>query len=110
MFGLEKLGLLHFDARKCYVHSAKFLRCQIVSFNPWFKLSAVLNCPFIPIVSNCLRSQIARGVKWSAVSNCPVSNCPRCQICPQCQIVLESPSKYCSFLVFLSLERKQLKI
>jgi len=55
-----------------------------------FKLSPVLNCPFIPIVSNCLQSQIARGVKWSAVSNCPVSNCPRCQICPQCQIVLLS--------------------
>ena len=82
MFGLEKLGLLHFDARKCYVHSAKFLRCQIVSFNPWFKLSAVLNCPFIPIVSNCLRSQIARGVKLSGVKLSALSNLSAVSNCP----------------------------
>ena len=99
MFGLEKLGLVHFDARKCYVHSAKFLRCQIVSFNPWF--------------------QIVRGVELSvythSVNMSAESNCPWCQMVSSvklscCQIVLESPSKYCSFLVFLSLERKQLKI
>ena len=55
------------------------------------KLSAVSNCPFLYVVSNCPvsncpvsncpvsncpRCQIVRGVKLSAVSNCPVSNCP----------------------------------
>ena len=62
MFGLEKLGSVHFSAKKCYVllilikeniPSANFLRCQIVR---GVKLSAVSNCP---------------------VSKCPVSNCPR---------------------------------
>ena len=88
MFGLEKLGLVHFDARKCYVHSAKFLRCQIVSFNPWFqivrgvelsvythsvKLSAESNCPWCQMVSSVKLS----GVKLSALSNLSaVSNCP----------------------------------
>ena len=110
MFGLEKLGLLHFDARKCYVHSAKFLRCQIVPFNPWFQ-----------IVRGVELSVYTHSVKLSAESNCPWCQIVRCQIVrivkfvlsvklSCCQIVLESPSKYCSFLVFLSLERKQLKI
>ena len=52
-------------------------------------------CPLFPNVSevkNCPRCQIVHSVKLSAVSNCPVSNCLRCQIvlvlnCPQCQIV-----------------------
>ena len=66
------------------------------------KLSAVSNCPFLYVVSNC-------PVSNCPVSNRPVSNCPRCQIvrgvklsgvklsgvklsavsyCPQCQIVM----------------------
>ena len=35
---------------------------------------------FFGMVSNCFQCQIVRGVKLSAVLNCPVSNCPRCQI------------------------------
>ena len=74
MFGLEKLGSVYFNARKCYVSlilikenipDAKKLRCHIVRgvklsvFTHGVKLSAVSNCPFLPMVSNC-----------------PVSNCP----------------------------------
>ena len=89
MFGLEKLGLVHFNTRKCFVlliflkeniPGPKFSRCQIVCdvklsvFTHGVKLSAVSNCPGVKL----------SGVKLSAVSNCPptlpVSNCPRCQI------------------------------
>ena len=72
------------------------------------KLSAVSNCPFLPMVSNCPvsncpRCQIVRGVKLSGVKLSgvklsAVSNCPRCQIvlvsnCPptattKCGIIL----------------------
>ena len=85
MFGLEKLGSVHFNARKCYVSlisikenipDAKNLRCQIVRgvklsvFThgvklSGVKLSAVSNCPPTLAVSNCPGCQIVRGVKLS---------------------------------------------
>ena len=64
MFGLEKLGSVHFNARKCYVllilikeiiPDAKCLRCQIVRgvklsvFTHGVKLSAVSNCPGVKL-------------------------------------------------------------
>ena len=59
--------------------------------------SIVHCCAMLPIVAHCcpllsIVSQCVWGEKLSAVSNCPVSNCLRCQIvlvlnCPQCQIV-----------------------
>ena len=73
MFGLEKLGSVHFNARKCYVFfifdknsisDAKFSWCQIVR---GVKLS------WCQIVRGVKLSwcQIVLGVKLSAVSNCP---------------------------------------
>ena len=74
MFGLEKLGSVHFNARKCYVlliliqeniPGAIFSRCQILRgvklsvFTHGVKLSGVK-----------LSANID-GVKLSAVSNCP---------------------------------------
>ena len=95
----------------CFVNFEK-KKMYLVQIFCGVKLSAVSNCPFLPMVSNCPRCQIV------LVSNCPVSNCPRCQIvrcqivlvsncpptwavsnCPRCQIVLVSncPGTYFSY-------------
>ena len=107
IFGLEKLGSVHFSATKCYVlliliketiPTAKFSWCQIVCgvklsvFTHGVKLSAVSNCPGVKL----------SGVKLSAVSNCPVSNCPRCQIVRQhcwCQIVRGVKLSWCQIVL-----------
>ena len=94
-------------------------RCQIV----WcvklsgVKLSAVSNCPFLQVMSNCPGfklsgvklswSKIVRGVKLSVfagVKFSTVSNCPRCQII-WCQIgcgVKLSTVSSCPFMQVLS--------
>ena len=69
MFGVEKLGSVHFNGKKCYVllfffkesiPCAKILWCQIVR---GVKLSVFTHGVKLSAVSNCPRCQIVRGVK-----------------------------------------------
>ena len=91
MFGLEKLGSVHCNARiRCVllilikesIHGAKLPPCQIVRFYPWCKIVGFY--PWYRIARGDKLSVFTHSVKFSAVkfSWSPIVRCQivRCQI------------------------------
>ena len=79
-----------FDTAGDFTPRCQIVRCKIVR---GVKLSAVSNCPRCEIVRGVKLSVFAGAgpdVKVSNVKLSVVSICPRCQFCLRCQIVLLS--------------------
>ena len=74
MFGLEKLGLGNFDARKCYV----FVNFDIRKYT-WCKIFTVSNCPF----THGVKLSFAK-LSWCQIVWCQIvwRQIVRCQIVP----------------------------